>query len=793
MERRLAAVLVADVVGYSRLSRVDEEGTRARFTGDLEAVFKPAFAAHNGRLVKTMGDGILVEFRSVVDALRCAVVVQREKAKRNAGVAPEQRMEFRIGINLGDILVEGDDIQGDGVNVAARMQTLAEPGGIAVSGTTYDQIGTRLPFHFVSLGPQVVKSIDEPVRVYRLVLHLGEAAAGSAAVGGPAATAIPAEAAPAAASPGHPAAAPGSNMPGSAAPGSNMPGSSASVRRRRLAAAAAVVAAVALVAAGAAWWARPPAPTALAPTPERAAATGEAALKPSLVVMPFHDIGSDVEQGYLADGFTDDLTTELARIPGLFVVSHEAAVASHGAAASPTETARRLGVRFLLVGSLRRIGDDMRINVQLIDGESAVSIWAERFDDSWTNVFALQDRVVADIAEALRLRLVSGQGKVDYSGGTSDPAAYEAFLRGIELSDRNTVADVVAAEAQFRQALRLDPQFGAAMAELAWLYYDADDARAEALGLVGWDAARAKIEPLLIGAAAHPSPSYYQLAASLAVREHRAGEAVELLQKALPLDPSEPWTYLGLAEAFAADGQPKEARSYLEAAMRVDPGWSDWRRYLAAVADFGLGRFADAVAKLQKIDLTGIDPWPKFFGLQLLVASHGQLGTSGKALDDARAALAQLVAARGEGAPTQLLTQRFLVFSNEADIMRVLDGLAKAGIPALPAGVDLDPADRLTGAEIRAEILGRDLVGRSITDGEDAYARTSSNSGITVTIGDRQYVGKSWVQGDFLCNSYPLDQTNCGAIFRNPKGSAAGHDSYIGIYPRSRYEFSIAP
>ena len=170
MERRLAAVLIADVVGYGRLSQIDEEGTRRHFQADLRDVFEPTIAQHHGRLVKTMGDGLLVEFHSVVDALRCAVEVQRQEAKRNADAAAGRRLDFRIGINLGDIIVEGEDIHGDGVNIADRMQALAEPGGIAISGTAYDQVKSKLPVGFVSLGEQRVKSIADPVRVYRVVL-----------------------------------------------------------------------------------------------------------------------------------------------------------------------------------------------------------------------------------------------------------------------------------------------------------------------------------------------------------------------------------------------------------------------------------------------------------------------------------------------------------------------------------------------------------------------------------------------------------------------------------------------
>ena len=348
MERRLAAVLIADVTGYGRLSQADEEGTRARFQDDLREVFEPTIASHRGRLVKTMGDGLLVEFQSVVDALRCAVELQRAEAERNATLPLERRMEFRIGINLGDVIVEGDDIHGDGVNIADRMQALAEPGGIAISGTAYDHVKAKLPVGYASLGEQKVKSIADPVRVYRVLMD--PAAAGRTLA-------------------------------------------AASHRRRsfRLPAAAAAILLLVAGAATMAWW-RPWQPAAeTGDTQPAAAALSD---KPSLVVLPFDSLSEDKEQGYLADGMTEDMTTELARIPGLFVISRNAAFTYKGKAVQPAQVGKELGVRYILEGSIRRAGDNLRINAQLIDTASSGHLWAERFEGAWGEVFALQDQVI---------------------------------------------------------------------------------------------------------------------------------------------------------------------------------------------------------------------------------------------------------------------------------------------------------------------------------------------------------------------------------------------------------------
>ena len=478
----------------------------------------------------------------------------------------------------------------------------------------------------------------------------------------------------------------------------------------------------------AAWW-RPWEPPI---RPAAPAANAEADARPSLVVLPFDNLSDDKEQEYLANGFTEDLTTELARVPGLFVVSRNAAFAYKDKETKPAEIAAALGVRYLLEGSIRRVGDDMRINAQLIDGSTTGHLWAERFDGQWADVFALQDKVVGSIAGALKLRLVSAQGKANFAGGTSNPAAYEAYLKGMEIYNRrNTPEEFAQAVRFFQQALELDPNFGAAAASLAWAYWEMDGQRIKALGISD-DWAHYKVHDYLEEAAKHPSPAYYQLVASLLVREHRSDEAVALMFKAVALDPSDPRNYVGLAEALNFNGRPKEARDYLDAANRVDPGGNDYRHYLAGLADFGQGRFEEAVEYLEKIDLQSPDPWPKFYGLQVLVSAYAHLGRSDR-VAAYRDRLKEVMLERNDGGANQLVTQRYFVFKNRADIERLLDGLSKAGVPELPEGVDLDTKNRLTGAEIRSLILGHEL------NGGGAWLDKET----------------TWVQGNFLCDAIP--------------------------------------
>ena len=522
MERKLAAILAADVVGYSALMEADEAGTHERLKAGRKELFEPEIARHHGRVFKVMGDGMLAEFGSVVDAVECAVALQRGLAERNAAMPEDQRIQVRIGINLGEVIVEGEDRYGEGVNIATRLEQLAEPGGIYVSGKVAKEVEKRLAFGFEPMGEQKVKNIAEPVSVFRIKLD-----------GTPARRLGP-------------------------------------LPSQRAWPWAAAIAAVVLVIAGAWFASRPPAPEAVvAPDPVVADA------RPSLVVLPFANLSDDKEQGYLADGITEDLTTELARVPGLFVISRNAAFTYKGKAVPPAQIAKELGVRYILEGSTRRAGEEMRINAQLIDTRTGGHLWAERFDGAWAEVFALQDKVVASVAGTLKLKLVPSSA--EEAGGTNNAAAYDAWLRGWDLRERDSIDDFVKAAGYFKQALALDPNFGAADAALARIYWDANEQRQRALGLSSWEETNAKLLEHLEAAAKHPSTDYYGMLAQLLVRQQKSDEAIAALQKAIALNPSESWIYIGY-----------EPGADLQRARR---GWSGVSQFGAARRP-GLGSLA---------------------------------------------------------------------------------------------------------------------------------------------------------------------------------------------------------
>jgi adenylate cyclase len=378
--RRLAAILAADAVGYSRLMRADEEGTHERFKAHRRELLDPKISEHHGRIVKYTGDGMLVEFPSVVEAVLCAVEVQCGMSHRNLDVAGNERITFRMGINLGDVIAEPEDIYGDGVNIAARLEALAEPNGICISQTVFEQVRDKLPYPFEDLGHLNVKNIARPLHAFALRPEV------LAALPAPEVVPTPQQGDPAAAIISQP-------------------------RAPRL----------------------------------------------SVVVLPFTNLNSDKEQQYLADAITDDVTTDLSRIPDMVVISRNTAFTYRDKPVETRQLGRELNVRYVLEGSVRRAGNRVRVNTQLIDAEIDAHIWAERFDQAADDLFKLQDEVTSQIAVALNLELIGAEA----ARPTENPDAFDYVLRGraaLYHHEGSTPERFAEAIRLFENALALDPE-----------------------------------------------------------------------------------------------------------------------------------------------------------------------------------------------------------------------------------------------------------------------------------------------------------------------------------------------
>ena len=682
MERRLAAVLVADVVGYVRLSQADEEGTRARFQADLREVFEPAIATHHGRLVKTMGDALLVEFHSVVDALRCAIDIQRAKAERNATTAEDQRLVYRIGINLGDVIVEGDDIHGDGVNIAERLQGLAEPGGVMISGTTYDHLKGKVEVGYAFIGEQRVKNVTDPIRVYRVLMDPRDAGKrnGERAI-------------------------------------------AARLRHRTAAVAAAVL--LLAGAGGLAWWLLgepvipPPAARSVElPLPD----------KPSIAVLPFVNMSDDPKQESFADGVTDDLITELSKVSGLFVISRNSTFVYKGRTISPKQVSKELGVRYVLEGSVQRSGDQLRINAQLIDALSGGHNWADKFDGSLANVFALQDKVTRSIADALTIKLTATEEESLNRLETDVPAAYDAFLRGWVLLRRRNPNDLAKAIPHFEEAIKLDPEYGRPYAALTMIYFKAYEwGWNQSLGLSLKDARR-KAGQYLVEARKRPTALSHQAAGWMLWVDGQFDQAVAEFKEAIELDPGDSFSYAYMGGALYSSHRATEAVAQIRFAMRLDPHYPSEYVHFLGLAQFALEQYDAAAASFgTAIKLNPEDEWP----FAALAATYGHLGRK----DEAAETLARFNQLRINRAhmPLTIDEMPWLGFT-DSDFQRLADGFRLAGAPEDLSSGELAGFPRLTPGEVRALFLGHRLHGRNIAG--EGRAASIAPDGVPTWTGD---------------------------------------------------------
>jgi adenylate cyclase len=404
--RKLAAILVSDVAGYSRLTGADEDRTLARLRTLRSDLIDPIISVHHGRVVKRTGDGSIIEFRSVVDAVRCAVEVQTAMIERNAGVPPEKRIEFRVGVHLGDVVEESDgDLMGDGVNIAARLEGIAKPGAICLSEDAYRQVKGRLDLKVSDLGLTQLKNIAEPIRVYALQVGIPTQAkrATPSAPTQPLVASVP--------------------------------------TRRFVLALSALAVALLLLAAGAAAWHFAVANR----SPAIASGPPAEAAHLSIVVLPFTNLSGDPSQDYFADGLTENLTTELSRLSGSFVVARNTAFAFKGKNVDARDIGKELGVRYVLEGSVQRDQNQVRVNAQLIDATSGGHIWAERFDKPLANLFSMQDDIVASLASRLGAELMANEAR--RAERTPNPDSMDLYFQGMAWFNKGEIPPISPARA----------------------------------------------------------------------------------------------------------------------------------------------------------------------------------------------------------------------------------------------------------------------------------------------------------------------------------------------------------
>jgi len=630
LDRKLRAIFSADVKGYSRLMGEDEEHTIKTITAYRETI-SGLISKHKGRVVDSPGDNILAEFSSAFNAVSSAIEIQETLKEKNADLPDNRKMEFRIGINLGDIIKEGDRIYGDGVNVAARIEGLADPGGVGISRSVYDQVKKKLTnLGYEYIGAHDVKNISEPVRVYNILMD-----------------------------PEYAGKVIGEETPKPAWP--------------RAATVALVV--LAIVACSLAVWnfyihrisIEPASIEKMAfPLPD----------KPSIAVLPFNNLSGDPKQEYFSDGITESIITALSNVSNLFVIARNSTFTYKGKPLKVQQVAQELGVRYVLEGSVQRSVDRVRITAQLNDALKGHHLWAEQYDRKFGEIFALQDDITDRVAMALEVKLTEGEQARIRRGKTDNPEAYEYFLHGLEIGRRFTKEDNAQARKLFEKAVALDPNYAHAWQEIGRMHYR--DAR------FGWtdtpDKSLSLAEELAQKTLSiNNTDAFANGTLSLVYMARRQHDkAIAYGEKALALAPNFADVQAAIALPFLYSGRPEEAIQLVKKAMRLSPYYPDWYLPVLGHAYRLTGQYKEAIDALESWR-TRANPRSEL-PYVMLAFIYVEAGRE----EDAHTAVTEILKRKPKASIEGYAKSKFFAYKDPAEINRSLDSLRKAGLPESP-------------------------------------------------------------------------------------------------------------
>ncbi len=624
-KRKLAAILSADVEGYSRLMDDDEEATVRTLTAYRSAI-NDLVQQYRGRVVDTPGDNILAEFTSVVDAVNCAVEIQRELAERNAELPYNRKMEFRIGVNLGDVIEEEGRIYGDGVNIAARVEAMAEAGGICISGRVYDQVANKLGLEYENLGEHQVKNITTPIRVFRVL-----------------------------------------SLPGTAAHRVVQAQKTLKRKWRKIAFAIAAVLVVAI--ATTTIWRLYLRPLSLEvasvermahPLPD----------KPSIAVLPFKNMSGDPAQDYFCDGLTEQIISTLSKIPSLFVISRSSTFTYKGKPVKIQKVAEDLGVKYVLEGSVQRTADRIRITAQLIDAMTGHHIWSQRYDREQKDIFAIQDDITLEIMQELRIELIDGeQARIWQKNQTSNLEAYEKYLQGRYYLAKFTKEDNVRALQLFQEAIALDPEYARAYAGLGFTHFwDVRfgwvESRADSIKMANNCAQKSiKLDNTLDGA--------HLLLSVVYMMQRQFEEAIAAAEHAVSLNPNGADAYSALGGLLGVSGKWEESIAHTKKSIRLNPFPTPPYFHWLGRAYFMTGQYDVSIATFKK----ALHVNPNYLPAHaFLAACYSSSDRQAEAESAAKEVL------RINPKFTLESYAKTLPYKNKADIERYVAALRKAGL-----------------------------------------------------------------------------------------------------------------
>jgi TolB-like protein/class 3 adenylate cyclase len=722
---KLAVILHADVAGSTELVHQDKQLAHERIRDSFQR-FSNTIENYHGQVLELRGDALLASFDRGSDAVAAALAFQVDHTYQNSRLQDDLRPVIRVGISMGEVVIADNTVTGTGVVQAQRVEQLAGPGGICITAVIHDSLSKRLPFEFVSLGERELKGFDHAVHVYRVELASGESVP------------APIEAGNQSASPGN----------------------------RKLI--AAIVAVILVVAGGTAYWLTSQQPRVEAASIERM--VYPLPDKPSIAVLPFTNMSGVAEQEYFADGMTENLITDLSKISGLFVIARNSSFSYKGQQVKVRQVAEDLGVRYVLEGSVQRAGDRVRINAQLIDATTGGHLWAERYDGSLADIFALQDQITTKIVNAMSVALTPQELEDFGSIGTSNVSAHDAYLQGLSFYLSNTPADNAKAETHFKRAIELDPDFKRAYAALARVYIKSSEPEYSlAIGIYFRKAIFLAYKNLAKSVGANITDAHV-VRSQMALYKHQVGVALRETERALDLSTNDVDALKVQARALIYSGQHAQGRKLANRAIRLDPVGLAESLYIIGLSHFASGSYDKAADYVERA--IEIDPKTNAYA-RLLVASYGKLGME----KEAKEALLRF---------RKLWRHNFWIavgvfyypFEDGEVLKHLADGFEAAGTAIRPPSryLKLDRETRLTGQEIKTLLFGHTIKGLDYSQGTAWDQKRTidgkvTHSGSSVHTGNPAIKdGESWIENDRLCDRWSdLDDkiTICVLIFRD--------------------------